>query len=76
MQTTFSALGEPVRFHLVERLLSHGELSAGDLSRDATISAPAISRHLKILRQAGLIHQRIEKQHRFYTVKPQAMKAI
>lgn len=76
MQNTFSALGDPVRFSLVERLLSQGELSAGDLSRGETISAPAISRHLKILRQAGLIHQRVEKQHRYYTVKPQAIQAI
>lgn len=76
MQSTFSALGDPVRLQLVERLLTQGELSAGDLSRETTISAPAISRHLKILRNSGLIQQRIDKQHRYYTVKPQAMEAI
>ncbi|NQW13378.1 MAG: winged helix-turn-helix transcriptional regulator, partial [Rhodobacter sp.] len=50
---TFAALGDKTRFAIVERLLTEGELSAGELQAVADISAPAISRHLKVLRLAG-----------------------
>jgi DNA-binding transcriptional ArsR family regulator len=74
--STFAALGDPTRFAIVERLISGGELSAGDLQDVSNISAPAISRHLKVLRQAGLISQRIDKQRRIYAVEPETVKAI
>lgn len=73
---TFAALGDSTRFAIVERLLQQGELSAGDLQVSATISPPAISRHLKVLRNAGIIAQRIDKQRRIYSVRPQAVEAI
>jgi DNA-binding transcriptional ArsR family regulator len=73
---TFSALGDPTRFAIVERLLNTGEQSAGELRLVAEISAPAISRHLKVLRNAGVIHQRIDRQHRMYSVKPEAIRAV
>ena len=74
--TTFAALGDPTRFAIVERLLTRGALSAGQLLDVADISAPAISRHLKVLRQAGLIRQAVDKQHRIYSVEPGAVKSI
>ncbi|MCB1421483.1 MAG: winged helix-turn-helix transcriptional regulator [Nitratireductor sp.] len=74
--TTFSALGDPVRFAIVERLLGEGELSAGDIQSGEAISPPAISRHLKVLRRAGIVEQRIEKQRRLYSVRPEAVQAI
>lgn len=76
LATTFAALGDQTRFAIVERLLNEGELSAGDLQQGATISPPAISRHLKVLRNAGILHQRIDKQRRVYSVRPQAVEAI
>jgi len=57
-------------------LLAEGELSAGELQRDAEISPPAISRHLKVLRNAGILHRRVDKQRRVYSVRPQAVEAI
>lgn len=72
----FAALGDPTRFAIVERLLKDGELSAGALQDVADVSAPAISRHLKVLREAGLIRQRVEAQRRIYSVEPEAIKAI
>ncbi|MCP5089223.1 MAG: winged helix-turn-helix transcriptional regulator [Rhodobacteraceae bacterium] len=76
LHQTFSALGDATRFAIVERLLNNGELSAGDLQDAADISAPAISRHLKVLRTAGVIFQRIDKQRRMYSVEPHAVQAI
>ncbi len=74
--STFAALGDPTRFAIVERLLGRGALSAGDLQDVAAISAPAISRHLKVLRQAGLIRQKVDAQRRIYSVAPGAVQAI
>ena len=74
--TTFAALGDPTRFAIVERLMNDGELAAGDLLDVADISAPAISRHLKVLRNAGLIRQKIDKQRRIYAVEPKAVETI
>ena len=55
---TFAALGDETRFAIVERLLKEGELSAGELQEGTEISAPAVSRHLKVLRSAGIVAQR------------------
>ena len=73
---TFSALGDSTRFAIVERLLASGELGAGDLLDAGDISPPAISRHLKVLRNAGIIVQRVDKQRRLYSVKPETIRAI
>ena len=73
---TFAALADETRFAMVERLMADGELPAGDLVANAEISAPAISRHLKVLREAGLVSQRAEGTKRFYAVRPEALKAI
>ena len=73
---TFAALGDPTRFAIVERLLNVGELSAGELQNNAEISPPAISRHLKVLRKAGIVNQRVDGQRRIYSVRGQAVAAI
>lgn len=76
LHDTFAALGNATRFAIVERLLDKGELSAGDILDIGDISPPAISRHIKVLRQAGIVSQRIDKQRRLYSVRPQAVQAI
>lgn len=76
LATTFAALGDATRFAIVERLLDEGELSAGALQEEVSISPPAISRHLKVLREAGIVHQRVDKQKRIYSVRPEAVQSI
>ena len=76
LRELFSALADETRLGLVERLLREGELPAGDLVSDATISGPAISRHLKVLRQVGIIRQRAEGTRRYYAVRPEALRTI
>lgn len=76
LTTKFAALSDETRLALVERLMAEGELPAGDLVADAEISGPAISRHLKVLRAAGLVTQRAEGTKRFYSVRPDALQAI
>ena len=74
--STFAALGDDTRFAIVERLLKEGELSAGDIQEGTSISAPAVSRHLKVLRSAGLVNQRVDKQRRLYSARPEAVQSI
>lgn len=76
MHKTFAALGDATRFALVQRLLEEGELGAGALQEGVDISAPAVSRHLRILRTAGVVQQRIDAQRRLYSVSPKALRAI
>lgn len=72
---TFAALGNPTRLAIVERLLRDGEVAAGDLA-DGEMSAPAMSHHFKVLREAGIVVQRIDAQRRLYSVRPEAIRAI
>ncbi len=76
LATSFAALGDPTRLAIIDRLMSNGPQSAGALQDVAEISAPAISRHLKVLREAGLIRQEIDAQRRIYSVSPDAIRAI
>ena len=73
---TFAALSDETRFAVVERLMAEGELPAGALVGGAGLSAPAMSRHLKVLRKAGLIRQRVDGTKRLYSVRPEALKAV
>lgn len=72
----FSALGDPIRLAIVERLLVEGEVAAGDLGARFDVSAPAISRHLGVLHDAGLVRRRAVRQRRLYSVEPGAMRGI
>lgn len=76
LSNTFAALGDATRFAIVEKLLQEGELPAGELQAVGQISAPAISRHLKVLRKAGVVEQRVDAQRRLYSVRPEAVQAI
>ncbi|WP_238993651.1 ArsR/SmtB family transcription factor [Nocardioides caldifontis] len=77
MDGIFHALGEPVRRHLLE-LLSAGEQPAGALvaaaQERAPISQPAVSQHLKVLREAGLVTVRAEGTRRFYALDPDGLQ--
>jgi DNA-binding transcriptional ArsR family regulator len=73
---TFAALGNATRLAIVERLLRDGELAAGDLVADGEMSAPAMSHHFKVLRDAGIVMQRVDAQRRLYSVRPEAIRAI
>ncbi|MBV2358817.1 metalloregulator ArsR/SmtB family transcription factor [Thalassococcus sp. CAU 1522] len=58
MEQTFAALADPTRLGIVMRLAETGEIDATDLARPFAISAPAVSRHLKVLEQAGWVTRR------------------
>lgn len=68
----FAALGDPTRRRIVE-MLAERELAAGDIARRFDMTAPAVSQHLKILRNANLIRVRVEAQRRMYALEPQGL---
>jgi DNA-binding transcriptional ArsR family regulator len=70
-----AALADPVRRELVD-LLAHGERAAGDLARRFPLSRPAISRHLRVLREAGLVTSRTEGRRRLYALEPRPLREI
>ena len=76
LPSLFAALSDPTRFAIVERLMDEGELSAGTLGDGLPISAPAISRHLKVLSEAGVVVRRIDGQRRFYSVRRDAIAMV
>jgi DNA-binding transcriptional ArsR family regulator len=63
----FTALADPTRRQIVE-MLADGERSAGDIARHFEVSGPAISQHLKVLRQAHLVRVRADAQRRIYAL--------
>jgi len=71
----FSALADPTRREIVE-MLAKGEQSVGDISRRFAMSAPAISQHLKVLRQARLVRIRPEGQRRIYRIDPDGLAVL
>jgi DNA-binding transcriptional ArsR family regulator len=71
----FTAIADPVRRRIVEMLLD-GEKSAGELGMGFAISQPAVSKHLRILREAGLVAARAEAQRRLYRLTPAPLAQI
>ena len=68
----FEALADPTRRRIVE-LLSEKERSAGELAGNFMVSRPAVSKHLRVLREAGLVNVRLDAQKRIYRLEPQAL---
>ena len=67
LDKVFSALSNPVRRDILEKLME-GSMNVGDLSQPLPISAPAISRHLKVLEETGLIRHEKQTQYRIYSI--------
>ena len=72
----FSALADPTRRKIIELLARRGQLSASEIAEQFTISAPAISQHLKILQEAGLIQVERQAQRRIYRVDTGVMSEV
>src|SRR2546428_2098585 len=75
-QRLFYALAEPTRRDIIELLASNGQLSATDISNNFAVSAPAISQHLKVLREANFVRVEKRAQQRIYRINPEAMSEV
>lgn len=72
----FYALADPTRRSIVEMLARRGQLSASDISNTFPTSASAISQHLKILRESGLVDMEKRAQQRIYQINPRAVTEL
>jgi DNA-binding transcriptional ArsR family regulator len=68
----FEAISQPKRREIL-RLLARGEMSAGDIASRFAVTQPAISQHLKALKQAGLVGERRDGARRLYSVRPEGL---
>lgn len=73
--SAFAALADPTRREIVA-LLARGERPAGEIAAAFAISAPAVSQHLKVLKEARLVRVRPQAQKRFYALAPQGLAEI
>jgi DNA-binding transcriptional ArsR family regulator len=69
------ALADPTRRRIVE-LLAEREHDAGELAAQFSVSRPAVSRHLRVLRETGLVRVRGEAQRRVYTLDPAPLEEV
>ncbi|MEV0733533.1 metalloregulator ArsR/SmtB family transcription factor [Polymorphospora sp. NPDC050346] len=67
MDAVAHAIADPVRREILEALRER-PLAAGDIAARFTVSRPAISRHLRVLRESGLVVDRIDGRHRVYSI--------
>jgi Predicted transcriptional regulators len=74
--TLFRTLADPTRRALFERLCREGEQTVGALTARAGISQPAVSKHLGVLKQAGLVRDRHEGRLTHYSAQPKALAPL
>ena len=73
--SAFEILAEPARRQIIS-LLAEGERPAGDLVAALPISQPGVSKHLKVLREAGFVTVRSDGQRRLYSLRPEPLAEI
>ena len=73
--TAYAALAEPHRRQILD-LLRGGERPAGDLVDRLALSKPGVSKHLKVLREAGLVAVRSRGRQRLYALRPQPLAEV
>src|SRR2546429_9073038 len=73
--TTFDVLAEPRRRDILD-LLRVRERSVGELVEGVSLSQPGVSKHLRVLREAGLVEVRVEAQRRWYRVRAEPLAEI
>lgn len=73
--TVFDVLAEPMRRQILD-LLRERERSVGELVEELPISQPGVSRHLRILRDAGVVYARVDAQRRWYGVEAESLRGI
>jgi DNA-binding transcriptional ArsR family regulator len=72
----FEAIAQPRRRQIVELLREHEELTAGEVASRFDVTQPAISQHLKVLREAGLVSERPHGTRRYYRLRPEGLEDL
>lgn len=72
---SFTVLAEPTRRDILD-LLRDGERPVGELVHELRLSQPLVSKHLRVLREAGLVEVRPEAQRRLYRIRPEPLAEL
>jgi len=75
MESAFTGLAEPSR-RAILTLLASGERSVGDLESALNLSQPSVSKHLRVLRDAGFVEVTIDAQRRVYRIRPEPLQEV
>ena len=75
MIATFELLAEPTRRRILD-LLRDGERPVGELVERLSMSQPAVSKHLRVLRDSGLVDVRVDAQRRVYRLQPEGLREV
>ena len=75
MESTFAIIAEPSR-RAILTLLASSERSVGDIEQELRLPQPSVSKHLRVLREAGFVASRIDAQRRLYRIKPEPLMEI
>lgn len=75
MTTTFDVLAEPARRRILDLLLERPRL-VGELTEALGLTQPGTSKHLRVLREAGLVRARPEAQRRWYELRPEPLAEV
>jgi DNA-binding transcriptional ArsR family regulator len=75
MESTFAVIAEPNR-RAILNLLASAERSVGDIEQSLRLPQPSISKHLRVLREAGFVVSRIDAQRRLYRIRPEPLMEI
>src|SRR3954452_21291980 len=75
MQTAFDIIAEPNRRAILS-LLGSSQRSVGEIERQLRISQPTVSKHLRVLRDAGLVESTVDAQRRLYRLKPEPLRDV
>jgi DNA-binding transcriptional ArsR family regulator len=75
MQSTFAILAEPSR-RAILGLLASSERSVGDIEKKLKLPQPSVSKHLRVLREAGFVEARVDAQRRLYRIRPEPLMEV
>jgi DNA-binding transcriptional ArsR family regulator len=75
VESVFEVIAEPNRRAILSLLLA-SEQSVGDIERQLRMSQPAVSKHLRVLREAGVVESTVDAQRRLYRLKPEPLQEI
>src|ERR1700750_2329719 len=75
MEAAFAIIAEPNRRAILS-LLASSERSVGELERRLRMPQPSVSKHLRVLRDAGFVESRVEAQRRVYRIRPEPLKEL
>jgi DNA-binding transcriptional ArsR family regulator len=75
MESAFEIIAEPNRRAILD-LLALSELSVGEIEQQLGMTQPTVSKHLRVLREAGFVEAQVDAQRRLYRLRPESLKEV